>query len=177
MKDQAYVLDHVRCTVLNSDYSPLSVVSAKRGLILIFEGKAVCSEEHPDFIVHSAHDIWPVPTQIILKEYVRSRSTHKVSAILTQRNLFLRDGYTCQYCQRHRSQLAKKEFLTRDHVIPMARGGKDTWTNVVAACNECNNKKGDRLLDEVGMKLRKEPAKPSVYELWSRAGKKINQKY
>ena len=34
--------------------------------------------------------------------------------------------------------------LTRDHVIPRARGGKDVWTNVVAAHRSCNMRKGCR---------------------------------
>jgi hypothetical protein len=49
---------------------------------------------------------------------------------LNNRELFLRDGSLCLYCgdEFHDSQ------LTRDHVIPLSRGGRDCWSNVVAAC-------------------------------------------
>jgi len=165
-------LDNIRCTVLNASYEPLAVVSAKRGLILVIEDKAIVSQEHPEFVVHSARDIWPVPTQVVLKTFVKSRSTHHVPAILTQRNLFLRDGYRCQYCHRHRSELKSKEFLTRDHVHPSSRGGRDIWTNVVTACSKCNNKKADFSMEDVGFTLKKELKQPTIFELWARAGTK-----
>jgi 5-methylcytosine-specific restriction endonuclease McrA len=165
-------LEHVRCTVLNASYEPLAVVSAKRGLILVFEGKATITEEHPDLVVHSAHDIWPVPIQIVLKEFKKSRPTYRVPAVLTQRNLFLRDGYRCVYCSRHRSELKSSEFLTRDHVHPQDKGGKDIWTNVVTACSSCNNRKANYFLDDIGMSLKKAPTVPTIFELWARAGSK-----
>jgi 5-methylcytosine-specific restriction endonuclease McrA len=165
------MLDQVRCTVLNASYEPLAVVSAKRGLILVIEGRATILQEHPDHVVHSPKDIWAVPTQIVLKDFVKSRSTHRVNAILTQRNLFLRDNHRCQYCLRHRSELKHHEFLTRDHVHPQSKGGKDKWENVVTACSSCNNKKADMLLEDTTLTLKKTPAIPTIFELWSRNGK------
>lgn len=166
------ILDHTRCTVLNASYEPLAVVSAKRGLILVIEGKAIVSQEHPDHVIHSSHDIWPVPTQIVLKTFVKSRATHRIPAILTQRNLFLRDGYRCQYCLRHRSEIKSHEFLTRDHIHPQSKGGKDEWKNVVTACSSCNNKKADYSISDAGLVLKKLPTIPTIFELWSRAGSK-----
>lgn len=169
------ILERTRCTVLNASYEPLAVVSAKRGLILVFEGKASILEEHPDEVIHSARDIWPIPTQIVLKEFVKSRSTHRIKAILTQRNLFLRDGHRCQYCNRHRSQLKNSEFLTRDHIIPQSKNGKDVWTNVTTACSSCNNKKADLMLSDTNLILAKEPWNPTIFELWARSGPKRNK--
>jgi 5-methylcytosine-specific restriction endonuclease McrA len=169
------VLDQVRCTVLNASYEPLAVVSSKRGLILVIEGKAHIAAEHPEFTVNSAKDIWPVPTQIVLKEFVKSRPTHRVPAILTQRNLFLRDGYRCGYCARHKQDLKSHEFLTRDHIHPQSKGGKDEWKNVVTACSTCNNKKADMRLEDTGMELRKVPTVPTIFELWARAGSKARK--
>lgn len=34
-----------------------------------------------------------------------------------------------------------------DHFVPKADGGKDTWSNLVGACVECNNKKGRKAVD------------------------------
>jgi hypothetical protein len=47
-----------------------------------------------------------------------------------------------------------------DHVLPRSRGGDTTWTNVVAACLRCNLKKGNRLPEETGMRLIREPIHP-----------------
>ena len=43
----------------------------------------------------------------------------------------------CHYCQH---QFPPAE-LTMDHLVPLARGGKSTRGNLVAACKECNTKK------------------------------------
>ncbi|HSD64905.1 MAG TPA: HNH endonuclease, partial [Ignavibacteriaceae bacterium] len=51
--------------------------------------------------------------------------------------------------------------LTIDHVIPRARGGSDSWENLVCACTLCNNKKGDRTPEEANMLLTNRPFKPS----------------
>src|SRR5437773_7820204 len=52
------------------------------------------------------------------------------------------------------------ERLTVDHVVPRSRGGETTWINVVAACLRCNLRKGNRLPDEVGMRLIRDPIHP-----------------
>jgi hypothetical protein len=70
--------------------------------------------------------------------------THEEGAVL-----YCRDSNMCLYCGDY---LYDYE-LTRDHVVPVSRGGADTWENVVTACRECNHFKADKLLDEIGMRL------------------------
>ncbi|XP_057771359.1 uncharacterized protein LOC130991268 isoform X2 [Salvia miltiorrhiza] len=82
----------------------------------------------------------------------------KVKRGLSRKNIFQRDNYTCQYC-------SSTENLTIDHVFPIARGGKWTWENLVAACSRCNCKKGQKTLEEASMKLLKVPKAPKDYEL------------
>jgi 5-methylcytosine-specific restriction endonuclease McrA len=79
---------------------------------------------------------------------------------LTNRTLFERDHNICAYCG---SKLAAK-ILTRDHVIPTSKGGKDIWDNCVAACKTCNNWKGDKTLEEADMELLYIPYTPSYHE-------------
>ena len=166
------MLNQTRCVILNSSYEPLSVVSAKRGLILVLEGKAVISEQHPTAVVRSPTKKFPLPTQIQLKKYIKSRPAMRATATLTQRNLFIRDKYTCQYCGRSKKELKEKEFLTRDHIHPICRGGKDIWMNVITSCVKCNNKKGEYTIVEanrfLNMTLLKKPNKPTVFEIWAR---------
>lgn len=165
-------LDATRCVVLNTTYEPITVISSKRALVLYLEGKAMIVEEHPDLVVRSPSRSFPVPTSIVLKHYVKGRMVFRTKAILTQRNLFIRDQYTCQYCKRTRAQLKSSEFLTRDHVLPRHLGGRDVWENVVACCNTCNNKKAYHLLEDTGMTLLKNPVAPTIFELWTRQQKK-----
>lgn len=157
-----------KCVVLNATYEPITVVSARRALILYFEGKATIVEEHPTHIIRSAKQEFKLPTQIVLKSFVRGRPIFRTKAILTQRNLFARDANTCQYCGRTKSQLRRNESLTRDHVTPRDLGGKDVWENVVTCCNTCNNKKSNLTLDTLGWKLLKQPTAPTLYEIWSK---------
>jgi hypothetical protein len=58
--------------------------------------------------------------------------------------LFKRDRHTCAYCGNSFSH----QELSRDHVLPKAKGGKDTWMNCVTACKSCNQEKGDKLVHD-----------------------------
>ncbi|KAL0359379.1 UNVERIFIED_CONTAM: hypothetical protein Sangu_0787300 [Sesamum angustifolium] len=82
----------------------------------------------------------------------------KVKRSLSRKNILNRDNFMCQYC-------SSCENLTIDHVLPIARGGKWTWENLVAACAKCNSKKGQKTLEEANMKLMKVPKAPKDYEI------------
>lgn len=74
--------------------------------------------------------------------------------------LFRRDRYTCAYCGGHFAA----EALEREHVVPLSRGGLDTWTNVVSSCRTCNQLKGAKTPEEAGMPLLYVPYQPSRWE-------------
>lgn len=86
-------------------------------------------------------------------------NAHKVPR-LTNTALFARDKHTCLYC----GEQYGKTSLTREHVVPKASGGKDTWTNCVTACKACNNQKGNRTPEQAGMNLLAIPYKPNKFE-------------
>lgn len=79
---------------------------------------------------------------------------------LTNQALFGRDLNTCLYCGKHMAD----GQLTRDHVLPVSRGGKDLWDNVVTACKRCNHFKGSRLLQDCGLELLALPYVPNFAE-------------
>lgn len=79
---------------------------------------------------------------------------------LNNRELFRRDGHTCLYCGRQFSDLA----LTRDHVNPLSRGGRDIWANVATACKRCNAHKGRNTPEEAHMPLLAVPYVPNLAE-------------
>ena len=62
-------------------------------------------------------------------------------------------------------QLRGREFLTRDHIVPVSKGGGNSWENVVTACSPCNNRKGNHLPAEVGMHPLHAPHEPNYVEL------------
>jgi hypothetical protein len=53
-----------------------------------------------------------------------------------------RDGYRCRYCGSTRMP------LEGDHIIPLSRGGTNSFANINTACATCNRKKGTRTLEE-----------------------------
>ena len=79
---------------------------------------------------------------------------------LTNRALFRRDQNMCLYCGNHFDNIA----LSRDHVVPLSRGGEDAWTNVVTACKRCNARKGSLLPNETNMELLALPYRPNHAE-------------
>ena len=79
---------------------------------------------------------------------------------LNNRELFHRDRYLCAYC----GGWFAASRLTRDHVNPFSRGGRDTWMNVVTACRSCNEKKSDRTPQKAGMELLYLPYVPNRAE-------------
>ena len=79
---------------------------------------------------------------------------------LTNVALFARDRMLCLYCGGH----FHRGELTRDHVMPVSKGGRDIWTNVVTACWSCNVKKGNRTPQQAGMPLLAVPYRPSWVE-------------
>lgn len=54
--------------------------------------------------------------------------------------------------------------LTREHILPISRGGKDEWMNVAAACKRCNWGKSNKTVEEFGSELLYLPYVPNVYE-------------
>jgi len=50
---------------------------------------------------------------------------------------------TCQYC---RKKCNGKGHV--DHIVPIAKGGKDKLSNYILSCSDCNHQKKDKLLDK-----------------------------
>lgn len=148
-----HALDQYRTLMLDSSFRPVRVIPWTRAIALDMTDKAYVVETY-DFVVRSPSVELPVPAVIALKRYVKYQP-FKVR--FSKRNVFLRDGYTCQYCG---AELPGSQ-LTIDHVIPRAQGGGSRWENVTTACEPCNHKKGDRTPREAGMPLLSEPVRPS----------------
>lgn len=141
-----------RTLLLNSTYEPLRVISWQRAVIMAYLGKVEVLRSY-DSVLRSVSTTMQMPAVVRLVEYVRR---HRVRIAFSRRNVFLRDGYRCQYCH---IRLPTAE-LTTDHVIPRSRGGATTWDNVVTACGPCNRKKGNKSLAQARMTLRRPPMRP-----------------
>jgi 5-methylcytosine-specific restriction endonuclease McrA len=135
--------------VLNASMEPLSVVPARRALVLVLSSKAdvIRTNGHRFRSEHLDH---AAPTVVRLRRFVHV--PYRRRAALSRRGVFIRDDHTCQYCGRTAENV--------DHVMPRSRNGPHTWENVVAACRRCNSRKKDMTPSEAGMVLRRAPYAP-----------------
>lgn len=79
---------------------------------------------------------------------------------LNNRTLFRRDQHVCGYC----GETFNQKLLSRDHVIPVSKGGPNNWMNVVTCCKPCNKRKNDSLLENINMNLVYVPYAPNRAE-------------
>jgi len=147
--------------VLNADAQPLSLlplstIQWQEAVKYLWLDKVTVLDWYDDWVVRSASWETKVPAVVMLKEYMRV----KTSVRFSKSNVFLRDEFICQYC---RKPLAKK-FATLDHILPISKGGKTNWTNVVCACGPCNQEKSDK----IGRKPIRPPYRPDYWELVSK---------
>ena len=62
--------------------------------------------------------------------------------------------WACYYCKRSMSRKERKNpnlVATLDHMLPISRGGRNQRDNLVAACLECNRKKGAMTAEEFAL--------------------------
>ena len=160
--------------VLNNLYQAVQITGAERAFRLFYAGRARALA--PDFRAYDFDNWCDLPVGID-DEVICTPSRHiRIPRVIqlvhydrvphrevrfTRRNIFYRDRSRCQYCGRVFAQ----RDLNLDHVVPLSRGGRSEWTNVVTACLPCNSKKGNRLPDEAGMALVRRPRKPAGHPL------------
>lgn len=140
-----------RVLLLNVTYEPLTTVCLRRAVCLVLGEKAeVVHGDANGGVLRSASIALAAPSVIRLRRHVRVPYRSRVP--LTRGALMRRDNYLCAYCGRRAE--------TIDHVVPRSRGGAHAWENCVASCMRCNHSKADRLVEELGWKLRWAPAVP-----------------
>ena len=139
----------MRTLVLNAGFEPLAVVSDRRAVVLVLRARATVLAVGAEPIHREDGDI-DRPSVILLDRYVRPGKRRP--GPVSRRGVLRRDGYRCAYCGEGAD--------TIDHVHPRSRGGGTTWSNLVACCRRCNHTKADRLLGELGWRLRKAPREP-----------------
>lgn len=159
--------------VLNRNWLAIHVCSVQRAMSLLVQDLAqvvtddyqtlnfnswreisdLMSVDSEDEFLHTPNFKVKVPEVILLTTF------HRVpprAVKFNRRNIYLRDNFQCQYC----GVKPVKEELTIDHINPRSKGGISEWENVVLACQRCNSKKGNVLLEHSNLKLMKPARKP-----------------
>lgn len=147
--------------VLNADYRPLSYYplslwSWQDTIKAVFLDRVDVVSTY-DTVIRSPSFEMRLPSVVCLKTFVAQDRP----PAFTRFNVFLRDGFQCQYC-------GSDKDLTFDHVVPRSLGGKTTWENIATACARCNLIKGGRNPRQAGMPIFRPPHRPTAYELQDR---------
>ena len=155
--------------VLNADfrplsYYPLSIWPWQDVVKAVWQDRVDVVSVY-DKVVRSPSMEFQLPSVVSLKTYIDQDR----SPAFTRFNVFLRDGFTCQYCG-HAGE------LTFDHVVPRSHGGRTTWENIVAACPPCNLRKGGRTPAQAAMPIRQLPRRPNAWQL-QHAGRRFPPDY
>jgi len=155
--------------VLNRSYQPVHITTVRRAFCLLAKGHVrvvgadfgtYSFEEWVELeplgdidVVETPRRRLPAPGVVLLIDFDRlPRREVKFS----KRNVYLRDGFRCQFC----GSIGRDGELNLDHVLPVSRGGRSSWDNVVTSCIPCNTRKGNRTPEEAGMRLLRRPDRP-----------------
>lgn len=159
-------LDSVRLLSLDAHGRVLDWISWQDASCLYARGAVAWTLGEPCLIVHggvcratgrrSLLELHPI---IAARGHARAHALDPTPT-LTNTALFARDQHLCLYCGKRFS----RQLLTRDHVMPLSRGGRDLWENVVSACFHCNSRKGGRTPQQASMPLLAVPYRPSWVE-------------
>lgn len=140
-------------TVLNASYEPLHNVSLTHAIKMLCREVAIVEE------YEEGRTIGPFPYPKVLRlvryVYIKVTGANRVPRY-SRAGILRRDNHTCLYCGKHAT--------TIDHVLPRSQGGPSSWTNAVAACRKCNERKANRTPKQAGMSLAYEPFAPSLFQ-------------
>jgi hypothetical protein len=158
-------IEHSKCLVLNADYSLLGIINWQRALIWSIKhetdssvGVEIIDFYKNDYILGTHGKKHPIPAVVKTAKYFR---IHNQRVNFSRKNIFIRDNYTCQYCNKKKDA----NVLTYDHVIPKSlwkdkQGSPTNWTNIVTSCVECNRRKGNRTPKQANMIPQNLPIAP-----------------
>jgi 5-methylcytosine-specific restriction endonuclease McrA len=143
---------------LNADWQPISLLplsslSWQDAIKAVYLDAARPLHVYEGWQVKSPSRTFNVPSVIIFKDYIKFRRGLGYSKDL----LYLRDGYTCQYCLK----VFPSSKLTVDHVIPKSKKGGTGYLNFVASCEPCNFKRGN----DTRIQPKTKPYRPTYHEL------------
>ena len=146
--------------ILSAAYEPLRVVPWEAAIVELFTDKVEILAEYDEVIYRNAERGVTMRMPAVAR-LVKAMPRFKKGVKFSRINVMVRDDFKCQYC----GATHKMDRLNYDHVMPRSKGGKTEWTNIVAACYACNDKKGSRTPEQAKMKLLKRPSKPKTLPL------------
>jgi hypothetical protein len=160
--------------ILNKNWIPINTTTPKHSFALLYNDNAkslnfkkdgdmeliswdewINLDVDNDLFVNTIRGGIKIPKIIVLTYFDK---IPKQAIKFTQKNIWERDNYTCQYTGKK----INKFNGNIDHVVPRSKGGKTSWENCVLAHKDINAKKANNSPEEVGLKLLKKPNEPKI---------------
>lgn len=147
--------------LLDAGCEPLAVLTHRRAFILLLRG-SVEPRSNEYIAIRGVTRTFFTPTVIRLRRPIDAPYRREP---WSRKSVLERDRFRCAYCGRdmrdqHRRRRTPRIRPTIDHILPVSRGGKSSWTNTVCACPACNQRKANRTPREAGMRLLWVPRAP-----------------
>jgi len=166
--------------VLRSDASgmPLEWIDYQEAVRLYYLGQVAYECGSPLYAVHGGTNAATGLRSVVTVSSIvatfgsghgLARARGAYTPPLSNRTLFKRDANLCLYCGTR----MRTSELSRDHVTPLSQGGRDVWSNVVAACKRCNNHKAGCTPEQAGMELLAIPFTPTHAEYVYLQGRRV----
>jgi 5-methylcytosine-specific restriction endonuclease McrA len=128
-------------------------------------GPEPAKQSQAEPLVPNADEPAPMPTRMqrflakppkrILPETVSSRRARCVRSGRPKgwlNDLCEMQNWQCAYCRQSMSRKRRDGnpgiMATLDHMLPISRGGRNQWNNLIGACLSCNIEKGSMTADE-----------------------------
>lgn len=140
--------------LLDHNFQFLNIVSIKKAIKLMVKNRV-------EVIKSTEKELrcgFFLPKVLRLLREIRVTLNKKIP--FSKQSVFIRDNYKCQYCGK---DLTSRN-ATVDHVLPVSKGGKNSYQNCVTSCKPCNNWKSDMLLSQTNMQLHRTPTHPTFSE-------------
>ena len=166
----------MKVLALNSNFIPIRLCSKFATIGKFYTGAVVGmlitgdkwrEVKWDEWLELSKKDIWPkeqefiqaVTQRIAIPEVIRYLNYGKIPKVsfrLSRQSIYNRDDYTCYLCGEQYSE----GKLSIDHIVPLSRGGRNSWENMATCCKRCNWDKGDKTLAELKIRPKYMPQKP-----------------
>lgn len=150
-------LNNSSALVLNQGCIPINVIPWSISIVDVLSGKAIVMAEYEDMWINTGRNHasglsgrFKIPSVIMYPTAPVEKVQYAKTLIPSKENLLKRDHNKCCYCN---VKLSLTE-ATIEHVHPQSKGGLSDWINCRIACSDCNRKKGDKLLSEIGWTLK-----------------------
>lgn len=131
-----------RVIVINTDNEYIGLIGWRRAFTGLLNGRLepVHQRLTPRIIAGPSSE-YALPLTVRVDQKINLR-TIDPDDYVSRRLILARDDWTCKYCNKYGD--------TIDHIWPKSKGGPNTWGNLCAACHDCNEKKADTPLEELG---------------------------